>query len=37
VVILTKQGKDSFPLMSKQDVAARLVARLAAMLGGTSR
>jgi phosphopantothenoylcysteine decarboxylase/phosphopantothenate--cysteine ligase len=37
VVILTKQGKDSFSLMSKQDVAVRLVAKLAAMLGGTSR
>jgi phosphopantothenoylcysteine decarboxylase/phosphopantothenate--cysteine ligase len=37
VVILTKQGNDSFPLMSKQDVAVRLVAKLAAMLGGTSR
>jgi len=37
VVILTKQGKDSFPLMSKQDVTVRLVAKLAAMLGGTSR
>ena len=37
VVILTKQGKDSLPLMSKEDVAARLVARLAAMLGGNGR
>jgi phosphopantothenoylcysteine decarboxylase / phosphopantothenate---cysteine ligase len=37
VCILTKEGKDSLPLMSKQDVAARLVARLAGMLGGTGR
>lgn len=35
VCILTKEGKDSLPLMSKQDVAARLVARLAGMLAGT--
>jgi phosphopantothenoylcysteine decarboxylase / phosphopantothenate---cysteine ligase len=37
VCILTKEGKDSLPLMSKRDVAARLVARLAGMLAGTRR
>lgn len=35
VSILTKEGKDSWPLMSKKDVAARLIARLAGMLAGT--
>jgi phosphopantothenoylcysteine decarboxylase / phosphopantothenate---cysteine ligase len=34
VSILTKQGTESLPLMSKQDVAARLIARLAGMLPG---
>jgi phosphopantothenoylcysteine decarboxylase/phosphopantothenate--cysteine ligase len=37
VFILTKEGKDSLPLMSKQDVAARVIERLAALLGGRSR
>jgi phosphopantothenoylcysteine decarboxylase/phosphopantothenate--cysteine ligase len=37
VVILTKQGRNSLPLISKQDVAARLVAKLAGMLGGAGR
>lgn len=35
VSILTKEGKDSWPLMSKKDVAARLIARLAGLLAGT--
>ena len=35
VSILTKEGKDSWPLMTKKDVAARLIARLAGMLAGT--
>ncbi|HUI19622.1 MAG TPA: bifunctional phosphopantothenoylcysteine decarboxylase/phosphopantothenate--cysteine ligase CoaBC [Methylocella sp.] len=37
VSILTKDGKEALPLMSKQEIAARLVARLAGMLAGTSR
>ncbi len=35
VSILTKEGKDSWPLMSKKDVAVRLIARLAGMLAGS--
>jgi phosphopantothenoylcysteine decarboxylase/phosphopantothenate--cysteine ligase len=37
VSLLTKQGTQSLPLMTKQDVAAHLIARLAGMLGGTRR
>jgi phosphopantothenoylcysteine decarboxylase / phosphopantothenate---cysteine ligase len=37
VSLLTKQGTESLPLMTKQDVAAHLIARLAGMLGGTRR
>ncbi len=37
VCIFTKAGKESLPLMSKQEVAAHLVAKLAAMLAGSGR
>ncbi|MGI8570516.1 MAG: bifunctional phosphopantothenoylcysteine decarboxylase/phosphopantothenate--cysteine ligase CoaBC [Methylocella sp.] len=37
VLILTKNGKESWPWMTKQEVARRLVARLAAMLAETGR
>lgn len=37
VLIITKQGKESLPRMSKQEVAHRLVARLAAMLAGREK
>ena len=35
VLILTKMGKESWPWLTKQEVARRLVARLAAMLAET--
>ncbi|MGH6843661.1 MAG: bifunctional phosphopantothenoylcysteine decarboxylase/phosphopantothenate--cysteine ligase CoaBC [Methylocella sp.] len=37
VLILTKKGKESWPWMTKQEVARRVVARLAAMLAETGR
>ena len=37
VLILTKKGKESWPWLTKQEVARRLVARLAAMLAETGR
>jgi phosphopantothenoylcysteine decarboxylase / phosphopantothenate---cysteine ligase len=37
VLILTKKGKESWPWMTKQEVARRLVARLATMLAETGR
>ncbi|HUB65845.1 MAG TPA: bifunctional phosphopantothenoylcysteine decarboxylase/phosphopantothenate--cysteine ligase CoaBC, partial [Methylocella sp.] len=37
VTILTKDGRESLPLMTKQDVATCLIARLAEMLGGSGR
>lgn len=37
VFILTKEDKESWPSMNKQEVARRLVARLARMLAGTGR
>jgi phosphopantothenoylcysteine decarboxylase / phosphopantothenate---cysteine ligase len=37
VLILTKKGKESWPRMTKQEVARRLVARLSAMLAETGR
>jgi phosphopantothenoylcysteine decarboxylase / phosphopantothenate---cysteine ligase len=37
VFILTKEDKESWPSMNKQDVARRLVARLAGILAGTGR
>jgi len=37
VFILTKEDKESWPTMDKQEVARRLVARLAGMLAGTGR
>jgi phosphopantothenoylcysteine decarboxylase / phosphopantothenate---cysteine ligase len=37
VLILTKNGKESWPWLTKQEVARRLVARLAAMLAETGR
>jgi phosphopantothenoylcysteine decarboxylase/phosphopantothenate--cysteine ligase len=37
VLILTKEGKESWPRMTKQEVARRLVARLSAMLAETGR
>ena len=37
VLILTKKGKESWPWLTKQEVARRLVARLAAILAETGR
>jgi phosphopantothenoylcysteine decarboxylase / phosphopantothenate---cysteine ligase len=37
VLILTKKGKESWPWMTKQEVARRLVARLGTMLAETGR
>ncbi|MGH6852215.1 MAG: bifunctional phosphopantothenoylcysteine decarboxylase/phosphopantothenate--cysteine ligase CoaBC, partial [Methylocella sp.] len=37
VLILTEKGKETWPWMTKQEVARRLVARLAAMLAETGR
>jgi phosphopantothenoylcysteine decarboxylase/phosphopantothenate--cysteine ligase len=37
VLILTKKGKESWPWLTKQEVARRLVARLAAMFAETGR
>src|SRR6202040_1779486 len=37
VLILTKKGKESWPWLPKQEVARRLVARLAATLAETGR
>ncbi|MDQ6702011.1 MAG: bifunctional phosphopantothenoylcysteine decarboxylase/phosphopantothenate--cysteine ligase CoaBC [Pseudomonadota bacterium] len=37
VLILTKKGKESWPWLTKQEVARRLVARLAAKLAETGR
>ncbi len=37
VLILTKKGTESWPWLTKQEVARRLVARLAAMLAETGR
>jgi phosphopantothenoylcysteine decarboxylase / phosphopantothenate---cysteine ligase len=37
VLILTKKGKESWPWMTKREVARRLVARLSAMLAETGR
>jgi phosphopantothenoylcysteine decarboxylase / phosphopantothenate---cysteine ligase len=37
VLILTKENKESWPSMDKQEVARRLIARLAKMLAGPSR
>jgi phosphopantothenoylcysteine decarboxylase/phosphopantothenate--cysteine ligase len=37
VLILTKENKESWPSMDKQEVARRLIARLAKMLSGPSR
>ncbi len=37
VLILTKNGKESWPWLTKQEVARRLVAQLAAMLAETGR
>ncbi|MGB7967402.1 MAG: bifunctional phosphopantothenoylcysteine decarboxylase/phosphopantothenate--cysteine ligase CoaBC, partial [Methylocella sp.] len=37
VLILTKKGKESWPWLTKQEVARRLVARLAVMLAETGR
>jgi phosphopantothenoylcysteine decarboxylase/phosphopantothenate--cysteine ligase len=37
VLILTKNGKESWPWLTKHEVARRLVARLAAMLAETGR
>jgi phosphopantothenoylcysteine decarboxylase/phosphopantothenate--cysteine ligase len=37
VLIMTTKGKESWPWLTKQEVARRLVARLAAMLAETGR
>jgi hypothetical protein len=37
VLILTKTSNESWPWLTKQEVARRLVARLAAMLAETGR
>ena len=37
VSLLTKQGKENLPLMSKQKVAARLIEKIAGMLGGSGQ
>jgi phosphopantothenoylcysteine decarboxylase / phosphopantothenate---cysteine ligase len=37
VLVITKSGKESWPRMSKQDVASRLIARLAKMLAAKDK